>query len=95
MDSTLRKKPHNTKVPGVGGAVTRRVVADVLIGVLVTLPLAACATNITFEPDATGAQHECSAHSANLAQYNECMERVEAFYREYEAHRKLNGQDDG
>lgn len=66
-----------------------------ILAMLAAAVLAACSTPITFEPDETGAQNECAAHSANLAQYNECMARVEAFYREYEEHRKLSEKDDG
>ena len=47
------------------------------------------------EPDETGAQHQCAAESANLAQYNACVEQVEAFYRDYEVHRRLTEDDDG
>ena len=65
------------------------------VAILLACLLCGCATPITFEPSETGAQHQCAGSSANLAQYNDCMEQVDAFYREYEQHRKSSEQDDG
>lgn len=54
--------------------------------------LAACClcgcSSLTFEPNRMGATNECATDSANLAMYNDCVEQVDAFYDEYELHRK-------
>lgn len=57
--------------------------------------LAGCGSMPDFEPNRMGAEHECGQTSASLVQYNACMERVEAFYREYESERKNADKDDG
>ena len=49
----------------------------------------------TFEPNEMGAQQQCAGTSANLAQYNACMEQVDSFWREYERHREQPDADDG
>lgn len=66
-----------------------------VFAVLAMFAVGACSTPITFEPDKTGAEHECASHSAHLADYNACMERVEAEYRAYELQRKLEDEDEG
>jgi hypothetical protein len=66
-----------------------------IITLSVALGLCGCASSLTFEPDKTGAENECSRTSPTLAEYNACMERVDALYRDYELHRKLSGKDDG
>ncbi|MEJ2401352.1 MAG: hypothetical protein P8Y52_08155 [Xanthomonadales bacterium] len=49
----------------------------------------------TFEPNEMGAQQQCASHSANLAQYNACMERVDSDWRDYERHRDQPERDGG
>ena len=63
--------------------------------VLLVALLSGCGTPITFEPNEMVAQQECAGHSANLAQYNACMEQVDSFWREYERHRDQSEQDGG
>ena len=76
--------PHmkNTRVPA----------PAVLLAVLC---LAGCGTKVTVEPNRMGAQQGCAYESANLAQYNDCAEQVDAFYRDYEEHQQLSEKDDG
>lgn len=59
-----------------------------------SVSLCACAS-LTFEPSPVGAEHECASHSAHLADYNACMARVDAEYRDYELQKKLDEEDDG
>ena len=66
-----------------------------IVAILLACLLCGCTTPITVEPSEMGAQHQCAGNSANLSQYNDCMERVDTFYREYEEHRKSSEQDDG
>ena len=60
---------------------------------LLAVGLAGC-SSLTFEPDKTGAEHECASHSAHLADYNACMARVDSEYRAYELQRKLDDQEE-
>lgn len=60
---------------------------------LLLLCLSGCGTSMTIEPNRAGAESGCADHSGNLSQYNDCMEQVDSFYREYEEHRKLSDQD--
>ena len=56
------------------------------------LSLGGCST-LTFEPDRAGARNECATDSANLPMYNDCIERVDTFYDDYELHRKQAEED--
>ena len=66
----------------------------VMIAVLLACTLYGCASGITLEPDKAGAEHQCATASPHLADYNACMERVDAEYRAYEIQRKLDDEDD-
>ena len=60
-----------------------------------SVSLCACATSLTFEPSKAGAEHECATNSPHLADYNACMERVDASFREYELQRKIEDEEEG
>ncbi len=38
------------------------------------------------------AESDCSSYTANLSQYNDCMERVDANFRAYERQKRLEGE---
>ena len=38
------------------------------------------------------AENDCSSYSANLSQYNACMERVDANFRAYEQQKRFEGE---
>jgi len=65
-----------------------------ILAILAMLALSACATSVTFEPSKAGAENDCARLAPHLADYNACMERVEAEYRAYELQRKLDDEDD-
>ena len=71
----------------------------ILLPLLAVTFLCGCGTPFTFEPtfepNEMGSQQQCAGNSANLAQYNECMEQVDSFWREYERHRAQPESDDG
>lgn len=57
----------------------------------VVISLCGCGASPTFEPSKVGAQNECAALSANLPQYNECIERLNTNFEKY----KQAIEDDG
>ncbi len=69
----------------------RRGYAALVVAVLAAL--GGC-SSLTFAPNRMGAEHECATGSANLPQYNDCMEQVDGFYTEFEEHQRRQ-QGDG
>ena len=65
------------------------------LAVVAVLALSACATPPSFEPSKAGAENDCARLAPHLAEYNACMERVDAEYRAYELQRKLEDEGDG
>jgi len=62
---------------------------------LIAIGLGGCGSMPDLEPNKMGAEHECGQTSASLAQYNACMQRVDADYREYEKRKRAEGRDGG
>lgn len=47
------------------------------------MSLYGCSASPSVEPSKVGAKNECAALSANLPQYNECLERVDTHFEKY------------
>lgn len=66
-----------------------------VIAMVLALGAAGCSAPVAVEGGKMGARNECGETSANLSQYNECVQKVDARYREYELQRRQTGRDDG
>ena len=63
--------------------------------IMLALAAAGCSAPGAVEGGKMGAQNECGERSATLSQYNECTERVDARYRDYESQRRQSEKDGG